>query len=403
MKLKQYQKYKESNVEWLGKVPEEWEVRKLKFIDSVIMGQSPDSEDYNYECTGLPFLQGNAEFTDLNPKPVVWCEKVRKIAIENDILISVRAPIGAINIADRTYGIGRGLCAIRCKKSLYRFMFYQLLVRGQDLNSIGTGSTYAAISTDDVNNIILLLPKKTEQTQIISFLDKKTTNMNQAIEKVEQLKCLLKERRLSLVGNAILDNKVPKIRLQFVVDNITRPIPRKDKEVYSQLGLYNWARGIFHKQPTNGEDLGDSSFYFVEEGDLIISGQFAWEGAIAIAGPKENGCVVSHRFPIVRGKEGKLYTKYLWAFLTSKLGHFILNESSVGSAGRNRPLNINRLMKEKIPVPSLKIQEEIIKIVEKEKKLNLLSKKFNKLLEEYKKSLIHNVVTGKVNVQGGDE
>src|SRR3989344_2700082 len=203
MKLKQYQKYKESNVEWLGKVPEEWEVRKLKFIDSVIMGQSPDSEDYNYECTGLPFLQGNAEFTDLNPKPVVWCEKVRKIAIENDILISVRAPIGAINIADRTYGIGRGLCAIRCKKSEYKFMFYQLLVRGQDLNSIGTGSTYTAISTDDVNNILLLLPKKTEQTQIVAYLDKATSKIDEAVKKIEIRIELLEEYKKSLIHNVV--------------------------------------------------------------------------------------------------------------------------------------------------------------------------------------------------------
>src|SRR3989344_3631310 len=115
MKLKPYPKYKESGVQWIGEIPEVWEVHKIKFKETVIMGQSPDSEDYNYENRGHPFLQGNAEFTELNPNPIIWCEMCNKFSQKNDILLSVRAPVGALNISDKKYGIGRGLCAIRCK------------------------------------------------------------------------------------------------------------------------------------------------------------------------------------------------------------------------------------------------------------------------------------------------
>lgn len=399
MKLKPYPKYKDSGVQWIEEVPEGWEVKKIKFMDFVVMGQSPDSEDYNYENKGYPFLQGNAEFTELNPKPVVWCETIRKIAIEQDILLSVRAPIGAINIADRKYGIGRGLCAIRSKKSFYKFLFYQLLVREADLNSIGTGSTYSAISTEDVNNIILLFPPKSEQLQISQYLDSKTSQINQTIERDRQLIDLLKEKRSALIGNIILDEKIPRIRLQHIAKNILRPIPEGEKESYTPLGLYNWGRGIFHKSLTEEEELGDSKFFFVKEGDLIISGQFAWEGAVSIAGQTEEGCVVSHRFHIINGISHLINNEYLWALFTSDLGDFLLNQCSVGSAGRNRPLNINLLMKEKIPVPSLKVQEMIKKMVHQEKELKELIKKLNILFEEFKKSLIHHVVTGKVDVR----
>ncbi|OIO72903.1 MAG: hypothetical protein AUJ85_09055 [Elusimicrobia bacterium CG1_02_37_114] len=113
--MKPYPTYKDSGIEWIGEIPKDWEVKKLKYFDSVIMGQSPDSEDCNKDRIGISFLQGNADFSSTNPIPSVWCEKPNKTAEEDDILLSVREPVGAVNIAEQTYGIGRGLCAIRPK------------------------------------------------------------------------------------------------------------------------------------------------------------------------------------------------------------------------------------------------------------------------------------------------
>jgi len=104
--MKPYLKYKDSGIEWIGEIPEQWEVTKLKYSDKVIMGQPPNSDDYNDTNKGLPFLQGNADFKTLFPKPKVWCETANKIAEKEDVLLSVRAPIGAVNIADQSYGIG---------------------------------------------------------------------------------------------------------------------------------------------------------------------------------------------------------------------------------------------------------------------------------------------------------
>jgi type I restriction enzyme S subunit len=172
--MKPYLKYKDSGIEWIGEIPEHWEVTKLKYSDKVIMGQSPNSDDYNDTNEGLPFLQGNADFKTLFPKPKVWCETANKIAEKEDVLLSVRAPIGAVNIADQSYGIGRGLCAIRSKKSLAKLLFYLALSLNDELNSIGTGSTYTAVSIDDIANVFI--PNKEQRAAIINHAVTKGLN-----------------------------------------------------------------------------------------------------------------------------------------------------------------------------------------------------------------------------------
>src|SRR5690625_5048012 len=102
-------KMKDSGVEWIGDIPEHWEVTKLKHISELTMGQSPDIKYINDNPEGVPFLQGNAEFTDKYPKAKHYCVKPTKLAVKGDILMSVRAPVGAMNWSDRSYVIGRGL------------------------------------------------------------------------------------------------------------------------------------------------------------------------------------------------------------------------------------------------------------------------------------------------------
>ena len=131
----------------------------------------------------------------------------------------------------------------------------------------------------------------------------------------------------------------------------------------------------------------------------MLSGQFAWEGAVAIVTKDFEGCVSSHRYPVLRGSEGELNTKFLWAFLSTRDGDFILNENSRGSAGRNRPLNIGSLLKEKIPIPSMKLQRRIANHVDLEIKLFQEILQSEKIMEEHKQALVSSAVTGKIDVR----
>ena len=135
---------KPSGVEWIGKIPKHWKVKRLKYIADLNMGQSPPSEEYNDDRLGTPFLQGNAEFGAHHPTPKIYCPTSKKHASPGDILVSVRAPVGALNIADQGYGIGRGLCAIRPRTNQLErhYAKYLLEVVRTELYAVATGSTY---------------------------------------------------------------------------------------------------------------------------------------------------------------------------------------------------------------------------------------------------------------------
>ena len=109
-------------------------------------------------------------------------------------------------------------------------------------------------------------------------------------------------------------------------------------------------------------------------------------------------CISSHRFHIVLGKEKILLNEYLWSYFTSQEGHFLLTENSFGSSGRNQPLNIRRLLKEKIPIPELDFQLKIKDLIDYTREVEKHSKKRIELLKEYRQSLISEVVTGKRKV-----
>jgi type I restriction enzyme S subunit len=200
--LKKNTLLKDSHIETIGKIPSHWNIIKNKYLHKINMGQSPLSDDYNFIGIGYPFLQGNAEFGSLSPIPKVWCSNVNKIAIENDILLSVRAPIGAVNIANQKYGIGRGLCAITCNSHL-KFWYYQFWILKDILNSIGTGSTYKAISIEDVKNTFLIDPPNIEKEVIEKHLDVELSKIDKIILKIEKELLLTEEYKTSIIAEAV--------------------------------------------------------------------------------------------------------------------------------------------------------------------------------------------------------
>lgn len=189
------------------------------------------------------------------------------------------------------------------------------------------------------------------------------------------------------------------LRLGNAARVVSRPVIQREGESYTAIGLFNRGRGLFHKDPREMDGMGDSDFFWIQKGDLIISGQFAWEGAITIAGKEDTGCVVSHRYHVLRGKEGIALTEYLLALLSTKHGDFLLNENSRGAAGRNRPLNINSLLKERVPVPDLQHQEKVATAVHRKIRLFRETSEQVQRLQEYRSALITAAVTGQIDIR----
>lgn len=176
----------------------------LNAFCALTMGQSPDSESYNIEHNGFPFYQGNADFGRIHPMVRVWCSAPKKLAKAGDILISVRAPIGALNIADCDCCIGRGLAAITpdatCADTM--FLFYALYASAAELQRRGTGSTFKAISKNALSNLLLPSYCLEEQKEISAVLQQVDHLISLRQRQAEKLDELVKARFVEMFGGA---------------------------------------------------------------------------------------------------------------------------------------------------------------------------------------------------------
>lgn len=148
----------------------EWKYEPLDGLANVIMGQSPPSGTYNEEEEGLPFLQGSAEFGAFHPVPRLYCSEPLRITPQGGILMSVRAPVGNMNVADRDYCIGRGLCGIVGTKAVTPFLRQLLDLHQAGLNRLAQGSTFTAISGSELKGYLLKVPDPTTQRTIARIL-----------------------------------------------------------------------------------------------------------------------------------------------------------------------------------------------------------------------------------------
>ena len=168
---------------------------RLGDVCEMNMGQSPDSKSYNQEKRGLPFYQGNADFGVLHPTPRYWSDRPTKVADAGDILISVRAPIGALNIADSKCCIGRGLAVLRPKDCCNMgYLYYFLRSRVGELNTKGTGSTFKAINKKSLADTPVPLPPFAEQKRIAAKLGAICDLIAKRKEQLAKLNQLVKSR-----------------------------------------------------------------------------------------------------------------------------------------------------------------------------------------------------------------
>lgn len=170
----------------------------------IIMGQSPSSEFYNDRGQGFPFFQGKKEFGELYPKIEVWTTQATKKASKGDVLLSIRAPIGDVNIAPQECGIGRGLAAIKPNDSTNsKFILYLLKAKENNLKKRGAGVTFSAITKPNLFSLPIRIPKRQEgRDKIVEIIDTQFTRLDAAIKNLKTIKAKLKTYRKSVLKAA---------------------------------------------------------------------------------------------------------------------------------------------------------------------------------------------------------
>lgn len=179
------------------------EIEKLQDCCTIIAGQSPESKYYNTEGIGLPFFQGKADFGDLYPQIRVFCSQPTKIAEKDDILLSVRAPVGPTNLAPCQVCIGRGLTAIRPSEKLmtkYLLLFFRYFEA--QLASKGTGTTFKAITQDIVKNLEIPIPSLDEQSKIVSRIEELLSQLDTGVGTLNKTKAQLAVYRQAVLKEA---------------------------------------------------------------------------------------------------------------------------------------------------------------------------------------------------------
>ena len=181
----------------------------LKDVCNINMGQSPDSNSYNENGDGVPFFQGNADFGERYPIVKKWCNAPTKMAAPEDILISVRAPIGAVNYAKEDCCIGRGLAAITPDKTKVspEFIFWLLKRKKDELNDKGTGSTFKAIGRTVLEEILIPDIEIEKQIESAAILERMYSVMQAKHQEILKLDDLVKARFVELFGDINTNDK----------------------------------------------------------------------------------------------------------------------------------------------------------------------------------------------------
>lgn len=399
-----YPSYKKSNESWMQDIPEHWSLFRQKHIFGItkrIIGEL-DRDVLSITQKGIKVkdIESGAGQLSMDYSKYQQVDRGDFAMNHMDLLtgfVDISKNSGVISPDYRVFKLAH-------TESDAQFLLYilQLSYTQRIFFKYGKGVSMLGrwrLPAENFKNFVIPIPPKEEQTTIANFLDYKLEKIDRFLAKKKQLLLLSTERRKSLTKQIINSNSIKFLRLSLVSPLIERPIERQENNSYTPVGLHNRGRGVFHKPKTLGKNLGDSTFFKIEEGDVILSGQFAWEGSVALAKENDEGCIASHRYPILKCNEKYIIPEFLFSFFTISEGHFFLEINSVGAAGRNRPLNPRKLIKEKIPIPSIDKQKELIEVIRSEITLKVLIGKEISLVEEYKTALITKAVTGKIDVR----
>ena len=270
---------------------------KLENIAEVIAGQSPPSSTYNKDGNGIPFFQGKADYGKIYPVVRNWCTKPTKISLPNDILISVRAPVGPVNINNVEACIGRGLSAIRVKDNFsMEYVFSFLKANEIKIANLGVGSTFTAITQKDLKNLIIPTPDYPTQLHIANILSKAESLIAQRKESIRLLDEYLKSVFLEMFGDPVRNEKKWATKtIEDLVKNEKYSLKRGPfggalkKEIFVEDGYLVYEQFhalnndfLFARYFIDEEKFQELKAFEVKPGDIIISCSGVYLGKLAI-------------------------------------------------------------------------------------------------------------------------
>ena len=397
---------------------EDWIKTSIGELCIVNLGQSPPSSSYNSKGEGLPFFQGKAEFTNLYPVAKKWCNEPKKTAKSGDILLSVRAPVGATNLADQLCAIGRGLAAITYEYCT-NYVLYYLNFSESDLDSKGTGTTFKAVSGNTLKNFDIPLAPLPEQRAIVAKIEELFSELDKGEEDLKRAQEQLKIYRQAVLKKAFEGELTKKWREQqtdlptadelkaaindFNNSKTGQNIPSRLPPInLTDLGVlpngWTWieahkicssVRDGTHDTPkyidkgvplvtsknlkSEGVDLVDVKFISkadhleiskrsaVDKGDLLF-GMIGTIGNPVIV-KKANAFSIKN-VGLFKKNEALLRPNFLWYFLSSAYYLQLLDQKELIRGTTQKFVSLGGLRVSPLPIPSIIEQHQIVQEIE---------------------------------------
>ena len=344
----------------------------LRDICEIKMGQSPESSSYNSDKQGVPFYQGNADFGALYPSPRIWCNKPIKLAKENDILISVRAPVGALNFSKEECCIGRGLAAITLDSNdfLLEFIYWSLRTGVKELQSKSTGSTFKSINKKTLEEVRIPKISLKKQKDIIRNLTLLTNILKKYKQEIVFLDELVKARFMEMFGGI---EDCDKWKSKIWNEVVTIQNGRDYKKILVNDGGYPVVG--------TGGEIARASEYLCPENTIVVGRKGSINNPMLI---KEKFWNVDTAFGVIPNSD---YLHYQYFYYFCKFYNFMkLNKATTLPSTTKADL-----LKIRINIPPLELQNQFASFVQEvdksrsriQKSLEASQELFDSLMQEY--------------------
>mgnify|MGYP000523678005 CR=1 FL=1 len=346
-------------------------IKKLQDCATIIAGQSPESKYYNSTGEGIPFFQGKADFGELYPKVRVYCSSPTKIAQYNDILLSVRAPVGPTNLSPGTVCIGRGLAAIRPDDSLdLKYLLYYFRYFETQLSAKGTGTTFKAINQKLIKNLEIPIPPLNEQSRIVAHIEELFSKLDKAVDTLKTTK-----EQLAVYRQAVLKDAFSDFEKKDSIRNLTTVVTSGSRgwaKYYSENGaLFVRIGNLTHSgididfsdiqhitPPDNAEGIRTR----LQPNDVLVS-ITADLGSIGFVSKKGEEAYINQHIALVRFQNSAQGRFMAW-YLRSEYGQKDLLKNKRG--GGKLGLGLDDIRDTPVPIVDDNTAKEIVDKVEEQ-------------------------------------
>ena len=394
-------------------LPSGWEVKAIRKLSKSIAGGTPSTKRDEYWGGSILWMNSG----ELNLKRVYDTKgRITELGLKNSSTKLIPKHSVLIGLAGQ--GKTRGTVALNevelctnqsiaailpSKEFLPVFLYYNLDSRYQELRQLSTGDGgRGGLNLNIINSLKIPLPPLPEQRAIANIL----STWDTAIQTTQALISQKEQEKKWLMQNLLtgkkrlkgFENAKWKIQsLESVVKLVVREVP-KPNVPYLGIGLRSHGKGTFLKHDEQPEKNSMDKFYIVRPNDLIVNITFAWEQAIAIVKPEDNGALASHRFPTYEFIEGKGHPDFFRYVIVQPKMKYMLELISPGGAGRNRVMSKKDFIKLEMQIPDFKEQTAIAQVLQTaDKEITLLKTKLEQQKLQ-KKGLMQVLLTGKKRV-----